>query len=85
MEQGFRFLFPNIDRFPVVNIFQVHKGQKSLRFYNAEEINYYLRARKTIENMFIGTDMRPAPWENYRSLWYLKFGKEDLNEIRTPK
>ena len=27
---------------------------------------------------------RPRPWENYRSLWYIKFGDAFLDDIRTP-
>lgn len=84
MELGFKSLFSCIDRFPVVNIFQFHEGQENLRFCDAKRIDYYLQARKSIERMFVDTDMRPAPWENYRSLWHLNFGKEELNEIRTP-
>lgn len=84
MQQGFNSLLPYIDCFPVVNIFQIHNGQEDLRFSNARKIDYYLKARKSIEKMFINTNMRPASWENYRSLWHLTFGKEKLNEIRTP-
>lgn len=84
MEINFVRLLPYINVFPVINVFQVHNGQENLRFHEAREIEYYLEARKIIERIFMNTTMRPNPWENYRSLWYLNFGKEQLNEIRTP-
>lgn len=84
IKQGFNSFLPYINCFPVVNVFQVHKGQGNLRFNEARKMDYYLKARKSIEEIFGDTNMRPAPWENYRSLWHLTFGKEQLNDIRTP-
>lgn len=84
MEFNFVRLIPHINAFPVINVFQTHRRQEDLRFHGAREIEYYLEARKIIEGIFMNTTMRPNPWENYRSLWHLNFGKEQLNEIRTP-
>lgn len=84
MQKGFKELRPFINSFPVVNLFQVHCGQDKLRYEDAWSIDYYIKARKILEQMFEDTNMRPRPWENYRSLWYLKFGDEVLNDIRTP-
>jgi len=84
IKKGFYEFLPYINSFPIVNTFQAHKGQKLLRYNEADEIDYYIKARKIIEDVFIQSNIRPRPWENYRSLWYLKFGKEFLDDIRTP-
>lgn len=84
MEFNFVRLLPYINAFPVINVFQIHRGQENLRFHGAREMEYYLEARKIIEGIFMNTTMRPNPWENYRSLWHLNFGKEYLNDFRTP-
>jgi len=84
MKRGFYDFLPYINSFPIVNTLQVHKGQKGLRHSEAGKVDYYIKARKIIENIFMKTTLRPRPWENYRSLWYLKFGEEFLTDIRTP-
>lgn len=73
-----------INSFPIINIFQEHKYHKNIRHETANNMEYYLKVRKTIENIFLPTKMRPRPWEDYRTLWYLKFADEDLNDIRIP-
>lgn len=84
IQEGFRELFPYINSFPVINIFQIHQGQEKLRHPEAWNFSYYMKARKMLEKMFKDTNMRPRVWENYRSLWYLNFATEELNDIRTP-
>lgn len=84
IKKGFCEFLPYINSFPIVNAFQAHKGQKLLRYNEADKIDYYIKARKIIEDIFRQTTLRPRPWENYRSLWYLKFGNEFLDDIRTP-
>jgi hypothetical protein len=84
IKKGFSEFLPYVNSFPIVNVFQAHKGQEILRHKEAWEIEYYIKARKIIENIFKDTSFRPRPWENYRSLWYLKFDGEFLDDIRTP-
>lgn len=84
LEQNFTDLIPFINCFPTINIFQVHRDQELLRIPSAWDIEYYLKARQIIEGIFMETNMRPRTWENYRGLWHLKFGKEILDDIRTP-
>ena len=84
IKKGFCEFLPYTNSFPIVNAFQAHKGQKLLRYNEADKIDYYIKARKIIEDIFMQTALRPRPWENYRSLWYLKFGEEFLDDIRTP-
>ncbi len=80
----FTELLPYINSFPIVNTFQSHKWQEGQRYKNAHKIEYYIKARKIIEKIYKKNNNRPRPWENYRSLWYLKFDNEYLDDIRTP-
>jgi hypothetical protein len=74
-----------INRFPIFNIFQRHKFQGStLMDPTADSLEYFLNARRICERLFSKTNLRPIPWENYRSLWSLTFDKEMLYGIRTP-
>ncbi|NCA93652.1 MAG: hypothetical protein EOM84_00575 [Sphingobacteriia bacterium] len=74
-----------INSFPIVNTIQLHKYHStSLLTPEAVNIEYFFKARKLFERIFINTDMRPREWENYRSLWFLKFAEEELTGIRTP-
>ena len=84
IKKGFYEFLPYINSFPIINVFQAHRGQKALRYRAANKIDYYIKARTIIEDVFRYTPFRPRPWENYRSLWYLKFGEEFLDDIRTP-
>jgi len=86
IKKGFCDFLPYINSFPIVNTLQIHKGQEKLeiRHSKAEKIDYYIKARKIIEDIFMKTTLRPRPWENYRSLWYLKFDEEFLTDVRTP-
>lgn len=83
IDKGFRLLAPQLTRFPVINLFQNYiSDQESLRHSDAKELDYYLKARKLIENIFITTTIRPKIWEDYRGLWYYKFGMEDVNDYK---
>jgi len=74
---------PHLTRFPVINLFQAYKPEdNALRYIDAFGMEYYLKLRKRIEGIYESSNFRPRPWENYRPLWYLKFGKEDLHGIR---
>lgn len=84
MLKGFKKLIPYITSFPIINVYQIHHGQENLRHPSAWNMNYYLKARKMLERIFKDTPLRPRPWENYRSLWYLTFGDEILYDIRVP-
>ena len=84
IKKGFSEFLPYVNSFPIVNVFQAHRGQKILRRKEANKIEYYIKARGIIEDVFKYTSFRPRPWENYRTLWYLKFSGEFLDDIRTP-
>jgi hypothetical protein len=75
----------SINQFPIVNTLQVHRLQSELlRADGADNIKFYLEARKIIESIFLKTNLRPEVWNNYRSLWTLKFADFDLTGVRTP-
>lgn len=72
-------------RFPVVNIFQIQTDLQAQALYrnanqtDATELEYYIKARLTIEEVFKDSSMRPRRWENYRPLWYREFAGESLD------
>ena len=85
MEYHFDCFREHINKFPIINTLQLHKyHQATLRNPEAHRLEYYLNARQILERIFGQTSMRPLVWEDYRSLWFLTFDKEELHGIRTP-
>lgn len=85
INKEFENIVKHVDRFPIINIFQPHKGiDCSILDNEAHNVEYYLKARQIIEEVFINTDLRPRTWENYRSLWYFSFANESLVGSRLP-
>lgn len=85
MEYHFNCFKEHINRFPIINTLQLHKyHQAILMDPSGHRLEYYLDARLILERIFRPTNMRPRVWEDYRSLWFLTFGKEELQGIRTP-
>jgi len=54
----------------------------STDYFFANILNPSLKSDKELEKIFIKSNLRPRPWENYRSLWYLTFGDEKIKGIR---
>lgn len=85
IEEHFRYFRDHVSKFPTINAFQKHKFQgPTLMDPSADRLEYFLDARQILERLFDGTGMRPLPWEDYRSLWFLTFDKEALHGIRIP-
>ena len=85
MEYHFHCFRNHINKFPTINTLQMHKyHQSTLMYSEAHRLEYYLEARRILEQLFYETSMRPLVWEDYRSLWFLTFNKEPLYGIRTP-
>ena len=84
VKAGFSILVKCVNRFPIVNLLQVHKQQRNLRHTEANDLGYYLETRLFLEQSFSGTNLLPRPWENYRGLWYLSFRNILLNDVRMP-
>jgi hypothetical protein len=73
-------------KFPTINILQLHQQHdRNLLDKTVIDLTYFLEARIKIESLFRQSKMRPLVWEDYRSLWYLKFGCEVLKGIRVPE
>ena len=70
-----RLFAPHFNRFPVVQVMQNYlSSQEQYRVKDAaEDVEYYLKARKTLEDIFKDTDLRPRTWENYRSVFYTTY------------
>lgn len=72
-----------VTTFPKFQIYQAHNPFMQLFAYpDVTQIEFFLRMRQAIEDMFYETSLRPQSWENYRSLWYFTFANEDHNTIR---
>ncbi len=85
IEYHFIHLREHINKFPTINTLQMHKyHQATIMDPDALHLEYYLKARQILEQLFAMTSMRPLVWEDYRSLWFLTFNKEPLYGIRTP-
>ena len=74
-EQGMREMAPHFNRFPVVQVMQNYvASQEQYRVKEAaEDVEYYLKARKILEDIFKDTGLRPRTWENYRSVFYTSY------------
>ncbi len=76
-EQNTRKLAPYVTKFPDVQIYQNYTvEQEKYRCDDAKSIEYYLDARKILENIFEQTPLSPKSWENYRSLFYTQFNNK---------
>ena len=76
-------LSKHVNMFPLINIFQPHEYKHwRLLSDDAHSIDYYIKARLLVENLYYNTDMRPNSWECYRPLWYFKFKDEIMNCTR---
>lgn len=67
-----RFL-PVLTRHPLINLLQVYlPHHAALRDPAAQHLDYYLQARKIVEDVFAST-FRPLGYDNYRSPWYSEY------------
>lgn len=71
LEKGFTLLKNSFTSFPVINIYQIQNNdQAKILNDEARDLEYYLLARKSLEEIFHGSGIKPKRWENYRPLWY---------------
>lgn len=83
MRDGMQFMKDSINRMPVIQIMQNYtKDQEKQRVKEAIEVEFYLKARKIVEDIYGDEDYRPRSWENYRSLFYYTFNNEPYKSIR---
>jgi hypothetical protein len=66
-------------RFPNLQVYQAHnRFMERFAAPGADDLEYYLSARKDLERIFYDTELRPLTWTNYRPLWYFEFADEAL-------
>ncbi len=76
-------LVAEVTTFPRFQVFQPHNEfMETFATPEARSLEYYLKAREFIEELFRETQLRPRSWENYRPLWYFSFGDEQLAGTR---
>ncbi|MFJ8438063.1 hypothetical protein [Kitasatospora griseola] len=79
LRAGVGELMPFVTEFPNFQVYQAHNSiMAGLRTGGSEALDYYLRARRDIEDIVGPTGLRPVAWECYRPLWYFTFGEEQL-------
>ena len=83
LKTGISELAPYVNRMPVFQVMQNYISEhERQRVEEAKKLEYYLQARKIIENQFSNTGLRPRSWENYRGLFYTTYQDEPFNCIR---
>jgi hypothetical protein len=79
MRRGVTALLPHVSEFPGFQIYQAHNRIMShLRVPGADQLAFYLEARRVLEEELADTDLRPKAWQCYRSLWYHSYADEQL-------
>lgn len=83
MKSGIAELFPYLNRMPIYQIMQNYvESHENQRVDDAKGFEYYLIARKIIEEQYKNTNFMPRSWENYRSLFYSTYQNQPYKCIR---
>jgi hypothetical protein len=83
MREGLVALAPHVSAFPNFQVYQAHNQiMGGLRAQGAQDLEFYLTARRVIEEIYEPSGLRPAAWECYRPLWHYSFADENLVEAR---
>ncbi len=79
MSEEFNKYLPVLTRHPLVNLLQAYTPeQESLRFPEANNLEYYIKARKEIEQIMKPTGLVPMLWDNYRSPWATRYADKEI-------
>lgn len=71
IEYYFNYFKDSINKFPIVQVFQDYTPmQERYRCIEAKDIEYYLKARKIIANIFKDRNMELNSWECFRSIHF---------------
>lgn len=63
----------SVNKFPIIQVFQDYTPeQEKYRCKDAKNIEYYLKARQMIDEIFSDTELSPKLWECFRSLYHAK-------------
>ncbi|WP_202805890.1 hypothetical protein [Actinopolymorpha alba] len=72
-------LLPEVTVFPSVQVYQSHTTLMDLlRAPEAEDLSYYLRIRRDLEELAAPRGLVPERWRCYRPLWYTTFAGAPL-------
>jgi hypothetical protein len=83
MRAGLEALAPHVSAFPNFQVYQAHNQiMAGLRAPGAQDLEFYLAARRIIEEIYAPSGLRPAAWECYRPLWHYAFAGEQLVEAQ---
>lgn len=81
MEEQFKAYAPVLTRLPQIQTFQAYvPKQTKLRRDDAGHIEYFLRARKIVEEAF--PYLLPIAENNFRSLWYTRYADTELPNVK---
>lgn len=65
--------------FPSVQVYQSHTTLMDVfRHAEADDLTYYLRIRRDLEELCAGRELVPERWRCYRPLWYTTFAGRPL-------
>lgn len=78
VKKYFSYFKDSINKFPIIQVFQDYtKYQENLRIEQAKDIDYYLEAKKIINNIFKGSHFNIKLWESFRGI----YDKEDIKKM----
>lgn len=67
----FNYLKDSVNKFPIVQVFQDYTSyQENFRCAEAKDVEYYLKARQIIDDIFKKENINPKLWECFRSLYF---------------
>ena len=76
VEKYMYYFKESINKFPIVQVFQDYTPeQEKYRCEEAKDVEYYLKARKMMDDIFSNTELSPKLWECFRSLYHAKDDK----------
>lgn len=69
-----------LTKLPVINTMQEYDSKQAVwKDPEARNMDYYLKARAVVEDLFGDTGLRPNVWENYRGLFFTEFNGGDVD------
>lgn len=72
--EGIVALAPHCTTFPRIQVYQAHNDyMRRAQNKDASELEYFLKIRNAVEEVYANLDLAPISWENYRPLWYSEF------------
>jgi radical SAM superfamily enzyme YgiQ (UPF0313 family) len=82
-EKGMKFFKDSLTRHPIINVMQNYLAdQENLKIAEAKKLDYYLKARRIIEDIYQDSKLKPLLWEGYRNLWYTSYNGAPLAGVK---